>query len=323
MLNLAMCPDALDILHEAADVDHIHPYNPDDLIDRIAGYDAFWGHFDTKVSRAVLEKGAGQLKAVYTATTGTDHIDKAAAKELGIRVLCHAKDIGLLESFSATAECAWMHLMVCMRNYRPAIQHAFEGGWGNSAFMGRQLMGNTIGILGVGRLGKMSVDIARGFGMKILACDRIPMQIDGVEFVDFDTLLAKSDAITIHIHMTQDNYHLFNADTFAKMKPGMFIANTSRGDIVDEAAMIDALDKGIVAGYGTDVIHNEWMPDKRESPIVKYAMTHPNVSISPHLGGHTQETVGNARRYAARKLAHYLKTGEEVLWESRGKSPFA
>jgi D-3-phosphoglycerate dehydrogenase len=96
------------------------------------------------------------------------------------------------------------------------------------------------------------------------------------------------------------------------MKGGAVLVNTSRGDIIDESALLRALESGKLAAFGTDVLHNEWRADMRESPVIQYAQTHPNVIITPHLGGCTWKTITDARIFTARKLAHYLKTGEEL-----------
>jgi D-3-phosphoglycerate dehydrogenase len=148
--------------------------------------------------------------------------------------------------------------------------------------------------------------------MRVLGCDKQPFEIDGVEPVDFDTMLAESDAISIHIHLLSENVHLFNEQAFAKMKDGAVLVNTSRGDIIDEEALLNALETGKLAAFGADVVHNEWRDDMRESPLVKYAQTHDNVIITPHLGGGTDKSIRNARVFSAKKLAHYLTTGEEL-----------
>lgn len=320
LVDLGPEPDCLAPLHAVAQVDY-HPGDHTRLQGDLSGYDALWCHFSQKIDAGVLSR-APRLKTVNTATTGTDHIDKTYCAAHGIRVLCTALDIGLLEHFSATAECAWMLLLACHRNLRGAVAHVERGQWGHKPFIGRQLMGRTMGVLGVGRLGKMSVRMAQGFAMNVIACDRQPITLPGVRQVDFDTLLREADALTLHIHMTQDNYHLFNAATFAKMKRGMIMVNTSRGDLVDEAALLTALEDGTLAAYGADVIHNEWQPDLLQSPLVRYAVDHPNVVITPHLGGATHESMSLSRQFSARKLAQWLSTGTELCWPTGAPRPW-
>ena len=112
--------------------------------------------------------------------------------------------------------------------------------------------------------------------------------------------------------MLPGNYHLFNEETFAKMKDGAVLVNTSRGDIIDESALLRALESGKLAAFGVDVLHNEWREDMCESPIVQYAQEHDNVIITPHMGGCTKRSLWEARIFSARKLAHYLATAEEL-----------
>ena len=310
MVDLSLVPEALEILREAVDLDY-RPADPAVLLEIIGRYDAFWGHVDMKLDKAVLER-AERLKAICAAATGTDHIDKDEAQRRGIRVLSITRDYSLLDTFTATAECAWMLLLACCRRLRTAEREVLAGRWRGEHLRGTQLSTRTLGVLGVGRLGKMTVEYGKGFRMRVLGCDRVPFQIDRVEPVDFDTLLAESDAVSIHIHMEPSNHHVFNAGTFAKMKDGAVLVNTSRGDVIDEAALIDALETGKLAAFGADVLHDEWRSDMRESPVVSYAMAHDNVVLTPHIGGCTHKSLTDARRFAARKLVHYLQTGEEL-----------
>jgi len=274
-------------------------------------YDAFWGHTDLTIDREVLDL-AVRLKVINTASTGTDHIDKDEAARRGIKVLSITRDYGLLETFTATAECAWMLLLACHRKLRPAVSSVSEGQWLGEFFLGEQLSGRTLGVLGVGRLGKMVVEYGKAFRMRVLGCDLCPFDIPGVEPVDIDTLLRESDAVSIHVHMKPENRHLFEANAFAKMKPGAILVNTSRGGIIDEAALCESLDSGRLAAFGADVIEGERLVDMNEAPMIQYARNHENVILTPHIGGCTTKSITGARVFSARKLVHYLKTGEEL-----------
>ncbi|MFH0963630.1 MAG: NAD(P)-dependent oxidoreductase [Planctomycetota bacterium] len=185
--------------------------------------------------------------------------------------------------------------------------------------LGRQLSDETLGILGLGRLGKMVAGYGKAFHMRVLGCDLRSIRIPGVQRVDFNTLLRESDAVSIHVHMLPENYHLFNADAFARMKDKAILVNTSRGDIIDETALVEALESGKLAAFGADVLHDEWRSDMRESPVVRYAQTHDNVIVTPHLGGATGRSLWEAREFSARKLAHYLATGEELTMVNEEK----
>lgn len=299
------------LLEEAAEVDY-RPRDREVLAGIVHEYDAIWIHFDMKIDAEILAR-ATRLKVINTATTGTDHIDKAEAARRGIRVLSTARDQGLLNTFTATAELGWMLLLACARQLRGANRAATAGDWGNSErFQGDQLSGRTLGVLGMGRLGKMTAGFGLGFRMRVLGCDPRPFNVPGVERVEFDELLRASDALAIHIHMTPENLRLFDAGVFARIKPGCILINTSRGDILDEQALLAALESGRLAGFGADVLHDEWRPDMGLQPIVRYAQTHDNVVLTPHIGGATRQTIEGARLFSARKLAHYLRTGEEL-----------
>jgi D-3-phosphoglycerate dehydrogenase / 2-oxoglutarate reductase len=306
MVDLSMAPEAKAAIEAAARVDYA-PAEHARLCQCIGAYDAFWGHTNCRVDREVLERAA-RLKVVNTASTGTDHIDVAECERRGVQVLSITRDYDLLDMFTATAECAWMLLLNCMRHFPAAREHVLAGHWRGELFCGRQLSQRTMGVLGVGRLGRMTVEYARAFRMRVLGCDLKPVSIPGVERVDFATLLRQSDCLSIHIHLTEQSRHLFNAAAFAAMKPGAVLVNTSRGDIIDEAALLAALASGRLAAFGADVLHDEWRADMGESPVVQYARTHPNVVLTPHIGGHTDLSVHDARVFSARKLARFLES---------------
>lgn len=308
--DLSLVPDTLEFLKQETELE----YRPGVKkgLDKIIGDNvAFWGHVDAPLDAAFFES-AENLKVVSTSSTGTDHIDKEAAARHGVKILSITRDYGLLKRFPATAECAWMLMLACCRHLRAAVASVREGKWAGEPFRGRQLFEKTLGVLGVGRLGTMTAGFGRGFRMRVLGCDLKPFELEGVEPVDFDTLLRESDFMSIHIHMLPRNYHLFNADVFARMKEDAILVNTSRGDIIDEDALLDALESGRLRAFGGDVLHDEWRGDMRTNPVVKYSMTHDNVVITPHIGGCTHDSVVYAREFSARKLVHYLKTGEEL-----------
>ena len=310
MVDLSGAPQGLALLREVADVD-CRKSDRKVLKDIISQYDAFWGHVDLKIDADLLQN-VTRLKVLNTTSTGTDHIDKAELEKRGIRLLSITRDYKLLDTFTATAECAWMLLLACHRHLRGALRDVLQGGWNGPSFRGEQLFGQTLGVLGVGRLGKMTCGFGKGFRMRVLGCDLKGVDVPGVEEVDFDTLLRESDSISIHIHMLPENYHLFNDETFSKMKDGVVLVNTSRGDIIDEAALLRALESGKLAAFGADVLHNEWRKDMRHSPVVQYAQDHDRVIITPHIGGGTEKSTWEARVFSARKLGHYLVTGEEL-----------
>ncbi|MBI2440831.1 MAG: hypothetical protein HYV35_05605 [Lentisphaerae bacterium] len=313
-------PDEARAILEAACATDYLPPDRAQLLAAIGGYDALWSQFDFKIDKEIIER-ARRLKVINTTSTGTDHIDKAECARRGIRVLSIAKDYGLLDTFTATAECAWMLMLACHRRFRAASAAAHAGQWANSErFQGDQLSGRTLGVLGVGRLGRMTVEYGKAFRMRVLGCDPKSFAIPGVARVDFETLLCEADALSIHVHLTPQTRHLFNAAAFAKLKPGAVLVNTSRGDLIDETALLAALESGRLAAFGADVLHDEWRADMQTQPVVQYAQNHDNVVLTPHIGGATRQSIVAARIFSARKLVHYLRTGEELAYTAQRRS---
>lgn len=305
MVDLSLAPQAIEILSEVADVD-VKPADDNVLRETIGNYDVYWGHLHTKVDAAVIAR-ADNLKIIATATTGTDHIDKVAAAERGIAVMSIALDMNLIEKFTGTAEIGWSLLLMVTRKLRRAIDDAQKPAWSIDRLIGDHALSElTLGVLGVGRLGKMTCRYGKAFCKRVIACDLNPIAIEGIEQVDFDTLLAQSDAIALHVHMTPENYQLFNSDVIAKMKPGAVLINTSRGDLIDEVALLDALQSNHLGGFGADVLHNEWREDMSTHPVVMYAKDHDNVVITPHIGGAVVMGIREARLHTARKLAETI-----------------
>ena len=311
MVDLSYSPEAMEILDAYGKVD-ILPPDRGRMLEIIHNYAALWCHTDLKIDKEALDR-AGKLKVINTASTGTDHIDKDEAAQRGIRVLSITRDYGLLEGFTGVAEYAWMLILAGFRNLRQNFNRVLAGGWADEESCGNAVSSYTVGILGLGRLGRISAEVGKAFRMRVLGCDLKPIEIPGVKQVEFDSLLAESDVITIHIHLLPENVHLFNAGTFAKMKDGARLVNTSRGDIIDEVALIDTLKSGKLASYGTDVIHNEWRDDILDSPLVQYAAAHENMIVLPHLGGGRNKTA-EARAFSAKKLIQFIETGKELTW---------
>ena len=306
-------PEAKEIIEDLAVVDYHEPGDSKWLSEHVHEYDIIWVHTDTKVDASIIEK-AEKLSIIASSSTGTDHIDKDAAAKKGITVLSNTRDYGLLERFTATAEMAWLLLMACCRKFRSATQWVLDGNWQSDLgyFAGVQLSEMTLGVLGVGRLGSMMCRFAQGFCPRILGCDPKGVDEPCVEEVDFETLLAESDAVSIHIHMLPHNYHLFSTEAFSSMKDGAYLVNTSRGDIIDEEALLVALESGKLAAFGADVLHDEWREDMAASPVVRYAREHDNVIITPHIAGGTGTSIWEARTFTAKKIAHFVKTGTEL-----------
>lgn len=299
-------PDVLDPLREVADVVTL-PASAETLAERLPDFDAYLASMKVQLTREMLER-TSRLRVIATCSTGTDHIDVECAEARGIVVLSSKNDTEFLNSITATAEMTWALLLATVRRLPWAFAAAQKGDWARDRFRGHQLFGKTLGILGYGRLGRMVAEYGRAFRMPVLACDHKPSSPPpGVTMVPFDRLLAESDVLSIHIHPTPDNRGLINARTLAQMKPGAILLNTSRGVIVDEAALRAALESGHLGGAGLDVIDGEWRHDLDQHPLIAYAREHDNLVITPHVSGATFESQRAVAAHTVAKLKAFLE----------------
>ena len=253
---------------------------------------------------------APNLKVIGSPSTGTDHMHLAEIDRRGITRFDISKEYDLINSFSATSELAFGMLLALNRGIVPAQAQAKQGIWARERFTGFQLLGKTLGILGLGRLGKISARIGQGFAMKVIAHDTADVSVPGVEMVGFEELLRCADVLTIHLHLRPETDGLIGRDAFRLMKPNAILLNTSRGRIVDEAALLEALKAKQIAAAGLDVVDGEWLSqdDLYRHPLIAYSRSHENLLIVPHIGGATTESIYGARVFMARKLADHLRT---------------
>jgi D-3-phosphoglycerate dehydrogenase / 2-oxoglutarate reductase len=277
------------------------------LLKSIPRFDIYFASLHVCMNREVLER-ARRLRVIVTASTGLDHIDTDFAVERGITVLSLKADTRFLDSVTATAELTWALLLATVRRLPWAFAAVQQGRWARDEFRGRQLSGKTLGVLGYGRLGRMVAEFGKAFRMRVLACNNTPVAAaPGIPLVSFERLLEESDVLSIHIHLTEQNRRLIDASALARMKPGAILINTSRGGIVDEAALLDALDSGHLGGAGLDVIDGEWQPDLRSHALIAYSRTHQNLVISPHIGGVALEAQRAVFEHTVAKLKHHLQ----------------
>ena len=252
---------------------------------------------------------AKKLKLVGSPSTGTDHMDLDLLKRKGITVLDIAKEKELLNQFTATSELTFALMLNLSRNIIPASADALTGRWGREQFSGFQLFGKTLGIIGLGRLGSISSKIGSGFGMSVIGHDPNLTEHDAANLVSFEQLLTPSDVVSLHLHLNKATENLISSEQFRMMKRNSILINTSRGKIVDETALIYALEKNLIAGAGLDVIDGEWLlnEERTDHPLIKYANDNKNLLIVPHIGGSTVESINGARIFMAKKMVDVLK----------------
>lgn len=280
-----------------------------DLIDELPGYHALITRLGHQIDHEVLEAGE-DLEAVATATTGLDHIDTEAAKDFGIEVLSLRGQSEFLRTIRATPEHTWGLLLALCRRIPQAHTHAVEGGWDRDRFRGTELYRKTLGILGLGRAGRQVARYAQSFDMDVIAHD--PYQdtwLDGVDRASsLQGLLAQSDMLSLHVPLNDETRGLIDAEALSTLPDDARLVNTSRGPIIDEDALLEALETGQIAGAALDVVAHERDPEERATGLTTYAAEHTDLILTPHIAGATDESMARTERFIADALAGHLTT---------------
>ncbi|CAH8295553.1 unnamed protein product [Eruca vesicaria subsp. sativa] len=270
------------LLEGFANVDCSYNMTPEELNTKISLCDALIVRSGTKVGREVFESSRGRLKVVGRAGVGIDNVDLSAATEFGCLVV-NAPTANTI----AAAEHGIALLASMARNVAQSDASVKAGEWKRNKYVGVSLVGKTLAVMGFGKVGTEVARRAKGLGMRVIAHDPYApadrAHAIGVELVSFDEALATADFISLHMPLTPATSKILNDETFAKMKKGVRIVNVARGGVIDEDALVRALDAGIVAQAALDVFTKE--PPAKDSPLVQ----HERVTVTPHLGASTME----------------------------------
>jgi D-3-phosphoglycerate dehydrogenase len=302
LISDKMDPNAARIFEErGCEVDVITGETPEQLIARIGDYDGLAIRSSTKVTKAVLE-AADNLKVVGRAGIGVDNVDIPAASAKGVVVMNTPFGNSI-----TTAEHAIALIMALARQLPAADSQTQAGTWPKNAFMGVEVTGKTLGLIGAGNIGSIVASRALGLRMKVVAFDPFLTEdraIElGIEKVDLDTLLARADFITLHTPLTEQTRNILSRENLEKTKKGVRIVNCARGGLIDEVALKDLLDSGHVAGAALDVFAQE--PPPADHPLFGT----PNFICTPHLGASTTEAQVNVALQVAEQMADYLVNG--------------
>ena len=278
------------------------------LLEELSEFDVLIVRLAHQIDREVIDAGR-RLRAIVSATTGLDHIDVAYARERGITVLSLQGETEYLREVRATAEHTWALLLCLLRNIVPASRAVAQGRWDRDAFRGHELFGKRLGIVGLGRLGEKVVRYGQAFGMPVAAFDPLISDwMDGVRRENnLNDLLSTSDILSLHIPLTDETVGLIGAAELALLPPGAVLVNTSRGRIIDETALIEALESRHLAGAALDVVSGERDSDNHvKSQLLNYARRHDNLLITPHIGGATHESMAKTEVFMAQKLQKFI-----------------
>jgi len=272
-----------------------------------------------RLDRACLRALAGHgVRLVVLRCAGFNNVDLPAAKKYGLAVT-------RVPAYSphAVAEHAVALLLTLNRKIHRAYNRVRELNFTLSGLVGFDLHGRTVGIIGSGRIGRAAAQIFRGFGCCVLASDSVPVvdwaAAHTVQYVDQDTLLASSDVISLHVPLTPETHHLINAATLARMKPGAYLINTSRGKLVDTTALIQALKSGHLGGVALDVYEEEeglffedLSGEVLQDDELSRLLTFPNVLITAHQAFLTHEALSEIARVTTQNLDR-LRSGDAYL----------
>ena len=301
LISDKLSPQAIEIFKDrGVEVDVKTGLSEEELIKIIGEYDGLAIRSATKVTPKVLE-AATRLKVVGRAGIGVDNVDVKAATARGVIVMNTP-----FGNSVTTAEHAISLMMALARQIPEANKSTHEGKWEKNRFMGVELAGKTLGLIGCGNIGSIVADRAQGLKMKVIAFDPFlsaeRAAAINVEKVELDTLLARADFISLHTPMTDSTRHLLNKDTLAKTKKGVRIVNCARGGLIVEADIKAAIESGHVAGAAFDVFEEE---PAKTNPL--FGME--QVVATPHLGASTTEAQENVAIQVAEQMAEYLTVG--------------
>jgi len=297
------------------------PLTSEELLEKGRGADALLTLLTDRIDGEVVDLIGPQLKIVSNYAVGYDNINVDELTERGIVVT----NTPCEEVNEAVAEHTWALMLALARRVVEADESVKRGaykGWEPNIFLGVNMAGKTLGIIGLGRIGTMVAERARGWNMRVLYYKRNRDEEAesklGVEYADLDSLLANSDFVTLHVPLTQETAHLMNKETLAKMKKGAFLVNTARGPIVDEHDLVNALREGHLGGVALDVFETE--PNVNPELIGME-----NVILTPHIASATWEAREKMGQMAVDAILDTLSDKKpqnivnEEVWEKRRK----
>ena len=287
-----------------------------DLVAAVHDATELWVRLRHRIDAEVIA-AAPSLQAIVTATTGLNHIDLEQTAARGIRVISLRGESAFLDQVVATAEHTLALSLALLRHLPAASTHVRDGGWDRNRFKGSEIRGKTIGIVGYGRLGRIVARYFAALGTTIVAADpaieaaKLPSFI---EYAALPELLVRADLVTLHVDLHPGSAGFFRREQFFAMKPGAWFVNTARGELIDEAALLEALESEHLSGAALDVLADEHSGIIGTRALVEYAKRHDNLIITPHIGGCTAESMEKTEIFLATRLRDVM-AGESA---SRG-----
>lgn len=269
-----------------------------------------WCRLKAHLSRSLLE-GVPGLKTIITSTTGTNHIDLEYCENNQIKVISLHGETAFLSSITSTAELTWGLILSLVRSIPRAVLDVRSGIYNRNLYPGIELQGKTLGILGLGRLGRQVAQYGHAFGMKVIYHDLGPsLAAEKTELVSLETLFSKSDILSLHINGSAENINFVSDQLISLMHPQSYLINTARGEVIDERAVVSALSKDKLKGYATDTISEEHKylesNNALQSPILKAQAEGLNIIVTPHIGGYSPCSLLKVEEFLIEKLKGIL-----------------
>jgi D-3-phosphoglycerate dehydrogenase / 2-oxoglutarate reductase len=252
-------------------------------------------HQNYKIDKELLDDT--QVSIINSCSTGLNHIDLDYCKKNNIEIQCHKNDYELINQLPSTSELAFGLMLSLLRNIPECNNHVSRYYWDYTQFMGRQVKDLKIGIIGYGRLGKMMEGYCKSFGAETFIYDPYV----NISQTSLEVMFKKCDVISLHVHVTDETKYMVNQKLLGLSKKGLYLINTSRGEIVNEEDIVQSLNNKNLLGYGADVIEDEFN-DITNSPIIKAMNEGKNIIVTPHIGGMTIEGQTKAYKWSINKL---------------------
>jgi len=247
------------------------------------------------------------VKTILTCSTGLSHIDLEYCQLLGVDVISLTDDMDVINNLPSTSELAFILMGMLLRKVPQSMKHVYTGQWNYEPFIGRQIKGLHIGIVGYGRLGKMMATFCKAFNASVTIYDPYleneTYWQDGVHHTTkIEELFTNCDVVSLHVHLNEETRGMINDTLLELPKKELYLVNTSRGGVVNEWAVYRALENGTLRGYATDVLDSENTEEPGKSPILESLRDGENVIVTPHIGGMTWEGQEFAYKSAINKL---------------------
>ena len=279
-----------------------------EILRNVANKDALLCCLTERIDKEVLEKAGPKLKVISTLSTGYDHIDIKEAKKRGISVTFTGEVLS-----EATADLTFALILAISRKVVPADkyirQKKWRAGWSPDLFLGSNVYGKTLGLIGAGRIGRAVARRAKGFNMEVIYHNRRRLETKlehemGAKYVEMDTILSESDFLSIHANLNTESCYMIDESKLKHMKNTAFLINTSRGQLIDEKSLIKALKNRWIAGAALDVFERE--PLETNSPLIRME----NVVLLPHIGSATYQVRSKMSEIAAQNIIGILEGGK-------------